>query len=285
MWPARLRRKIGELSGAKSRGTDPSSHLYYPYCPGARSYVLPKVARQDGDGLGHPVPPRSQWISEKYGKTAEEYLASGRRDLQDMENVLTRAGLSLADLGNILEFGCGDGRMIRWLDYLAGTREVWGVDIHAARIFWCKQHLGPPLRFLTTTMVPHLPFEDQHFGFVFAGSVFTHIDDLADAWIAELRRILRPGGKLFMTVHLRCDIELLNGPYRDSEFARGLRSCPEYDEFMKADFDVFTIGRAAESYVFYDLDFLRRAIEPLFRVLSVTPEIRLYQNALLLQRN
>lgn len=285
MWPARLMGKIGDFVGGRVKATAPTYPVYIPYNAGAQSFILRKVSGSEGDGLTRPVPPRNQWISEKYGKTPQEYLASGKRDLQDMEDVLAQAGFSLADLGNILDFGCGDGRVIRWLERLAGTREVWGVDIHAGRILWCKQHLDPALRFLTTTMVPHLPFEDHHFGFVFAGSVFTHIDDLADAWIAELRRILRPGGKLFMTVHLRRDIELLHGKYRDSELARGLRTHPEYEEFVNAEFDLFTIGRSAESSVFYDLDFLRRAIEPLFRIVSVTPEIRLYQNALLLERN
>jgi ubiquinone/menaquinone biosynthesis C-methylase UbiE len=149
---------------------------------------------------------------------------------------------------------------------------------------WCKQHLGARLRFLTTTTVPHLPFEDRHFGFVYAGSVFTHIDDLADAWFAELRRIVRPGGRLFVTVHLKNDIALLEGKYRDAGLARHLRTHPEYEQFARSDFDMFTVGRSSESYVFYDLDYLRRSLEPQFRLLSVTAEVRLYQNALLLER-
>jgi hypothetical protein len=36
--------------------------------------------------------------------------------------------------------------------------------------------------------------------------------------------------------------------------------------------------------VFYDLDYLRKGLEPMFRVLSVTEEVRLYQNAVLLER-
>jgi SAM-dependent methyltransferase len=280
----RLKRRIEKLIKAGLSTAENTFPVYFPYNSGARSFILRKVSTQGREGLARPVPPRDQWISDKYGNTAEEYLASGQRDLHDMEDILTRAGISLVDLGNILEFGCGDGRMIRWLDDLAHTREIWGVDIDAGRIFWCKQHLGPRLRFLTTTSVPHLPFEDRHFGFAFAGSVFTHIDDLADAWIAELRRILRPGGKLFMTVHLKDDIRLLDGRYRDSGLARVLRSHPEYEEFTRADFDVFAIGRSSESFVFYDLEYLRRAIEPLFRILSVTPEVRFYQNALLLER-
>jgi ubiquinone/menaquinone biosynthesis C-methylase UbiE len=174
--------------------------------------------------------------------------------------------------------------MIRWLEDLAHDREIWGSDIHAERIIWCKQHLSPPFRFVTTTIVPHLPFEDRYFGFIFAGSVFTHIDDLADAWLMELRRVLRPGGKLFITVHLKNDISLLNGMYQGSPLTKFLRSQPVFMESMNADFDVLTIGRSSNSYVFYDLEYLRKMIEPNFRILSLTERVRLYQNALLLER-
>jgi SAM-dependent methyltransferase len=266
------------MKGSKA----PVFPTYFPYVPEASCYVLPKAAAPPG--APPPVPPRETWISEKYGKTAEEYLASGRRDTQEMLDILNRAGVAVEALGHILEFGCGDGRMIRWLEHLATDREVWGTDIDTGRIFWCKQNLSPRLHFITTTTVPHLPFEDRHFGFVYAGSVFTHIDDLADAWFAELRRLLRPGGKLFVTVHLKNDIALLDGKYRHVGLARKFHNDPEYNRFARSNFDMFTIGRSSESFVFYDLDYLRRTLEPQFRLLSVTEEVRLYQNALLLER-
>jgi SAM-dependent methyltransferase len=267
-----------------NRPDSPSFPTYFPYMPDASGYVLPKVDAAVPPGAARPVPPRDQWISRKYGTTPEEYLASGQRDTREMLDVLDGAGVSIDALGHILEFGCGDGRMIRWLEHLAGDREVWGTDIDAGRIIWCKQNLSPPFRFITTTTVPHLPFEDRHFGFIYAGSVFTHIDDLADTWFAELRRILRPGGKLFVTVHLKDDIALLNAKYPDSGLAKLLRGHPEYDRFLRSDFDMFTVGRSSESYVFYDLAYLRRSLEPLFRILAVTGPVRLYQNAVVLER-
>ena len=261
----------------------PAFPTYFPYTPKATWYILPSRPANTCTSLPH-VPPRETWISEKYGRTPEEYLASGQRDTQQMLDILREAGQSVAELGHVLEFGCGDGRMIRCLEHLAADREIWGTDIDAARIFWCKQHLSPPFHFMTTTTVPHLPFADGYFGFIYAGSVFTHIDDLADAWFAELRRVLRPGGKLFATVHLKNDIALLRDKYPESGLARRLRSHPQYERFARLDFDMFTIGRSSHSYVFYDLDFLRKSLEPMFRILSVTSEVRLYQNALLLER-
>jgi hypothetical protein len=95
---------------------------------------------------------------------------------------------------------------------------------------------------------------------------------------------LRPGGLLFVTVHLTRDIELLNTQYPKSGLAKLLRSRAEYQQFVQTEFDMFTVGRSSGSYVFYDLDYLRRSLEPQFRVLSVTGPVRLYQNAILLQR-
>jgi SAM-dependent methyltransferase len=258
--------------------------IYFPYMPDATSYLLPKASAGGLSQASPPVPPKETWISEKYGKTDEEYLASGRRDVQEMLDILNHAGASLESLGHILEFGCGDGRMIRWLEHLAAGREIWGTDINAGRIFWCKQNLSPSIHFITTTTIPHLPFEDRYFGFIFAGSVFTHIDDLADTWIAELRRILRPGGNLFITVHLKNDVTLLSDKYRDSGMAKLLRSSSEYDKFIGSNFNMFTIGRSSESFVFYDIDYLRKSLEPMFRILSVTEAVRFNQSALLLER-
>lgn len=258
--------------------------LFYPFKPGSQALMLRKPEGMPGTGLSGRVPPQKDWISEKYGTTAEEYLASGRRDLQEMQDILDRAGVAPSTLGNILEFGCGDGRMIRWLEDLARDREIWGVDIDSKHIFWCKQNLCPPFHFLTTTIVPHLPFGDGFFGFVYAGSVFSHIDDLADAWIAELRRILRPGGCLFITVHLKSDLALLETDYPHSKLTRILRSQPEYEEFKNPDLDLIGVGRSARSFVFYDLEYLRKIVEPGFKILSIKDKVRLYQNGLLLKR-
>ncbi len=253
---------------------------FFPYKSGSSCYIVPKFPEANA----HTVPPRNQWISKKYGNTPEEYLASGKRDLQQMLDILSKSDVDIGSLGNILDFGCGNGRMIRCLEELAAEHEIWGTDINANRIVWCKQNLNPLFHFITTTTVPHLPFEDHYFGFIYAGSVFSHIDDLADTWFAELRRILRPGGKLFVTVHLKNDISLLEGKHKNSSLAKNLHRFPEYEQFSHTDFDMFTIGRFSSSYVFYDLDYLRRTLEPFFNILSVTEEVRLYQNALLLER-
>ena len=136
-----------------------------------------------------------------YADSAETYISSGEINTRGMMKTLADSRIEIAPDARILDFGCGIARMTRQLRSFAEAGEVWGVDISARHIFWCKRHLSPPFRFATTTTIPHLPFRDGFFSLVFAGSVFTHIDDLADAWLCEVRRVLAPGGCAYLTVH------------------------------------------------------------------------------------
>jgi SAM-dependent methyltransferase len=271
-----------KLFGRKKHARFP---LFMPYHAEQDSFLAPPVRREGSIEKARPVPSPDRWIApEKYGRTVDEYLANGRRDVEIMLDLVSATGHDVTKSGDIFELGCADGRMLRWLEPFAADREIWGSDIDAGRILWCKQHLSPPFRFLTNTIVPHLPFEERKFGFIFAGSVFSHIDDLADAWLAELRRILAPGGILFITVHLKNDVALLESKNASFGLARKLRNHPDYARIQAGDYDVFSLGRSAGSFVFYDLDYLRKSIEPTFRILSVTNEVRLFQNALVLER-
>jgi hypothetical protein len=47
---------------------------------------------------------------------------------------------------------------------------------------------------------------------------------------------------------------------------------------------MFTVGRDEESQVFYDSSFFARMVEPMFEIISVTPEAYFYQTAWLLKR-
>jgi SAM-dependent methyltransferase len=76
--------------------------------------------------------------------------------------------------------------------------------------------------FATGTTAPHVPFEDRTFDLIYCGSVFTHISELAEAWLLELRRILRPGGYVYVTIHTRHTIDLLLTRYREEPLLKDL---------------------------------------------------------------
>jgi SAM-dependent methyltransferase len=239
-----------------------------------------------GPPLGaEPVPPQELW--EGYADTAEDYLACGRQDTSTLLAILEHAGESPLTLKRVLDFGCAAARMLRFYPLVADS-ELWGVDINAKHVVWSQQHLGARLNFATTTTAPHLPFEDHYFDLVYSASVFTHISDLADAWFLELRRILRPGGYAYITIHDEHTLELLYTKYKDQdnfrEFVEQVRQFDERTSVRSKAYASFTIGADPYSQVFYDADVLVRKWRRLARIVSVTKEAHDHQTALLFQK-
>ena len=177
--------------------------LYYPEPRSDAGYAIYAMSPEDAaKPLAERVPPEGlrHYYGVKDGKYHDElYLKSGLADVRAMRRLLEEDGFDPAG-GRVMDFGCSAGRMTRHLQDWATAGEVWGVDLHAAAIHWAQAHLSPPFHFLTNSTAPHLPFEDNSFALIFAGSVWTHIGAMDDAWLLEMRRILRPGGRLYLTI-------------------------------------------------------------------------------------
>src|SRR5262249_20518261 len=110
-------------------------------------------------------------------------------------------GRPLAEFRRILDFGCGCGGTLVWLRDLAPHSALDGTDIDASAIEWCRANVETTT-FATNSARPPLAYRDAQFDFVYAISVFTHLDeDFQRAWLAELRRILRPDGIALVTLH------------------------------------------------------------------------------------
>jgi ubiquinone/menaquinone biosynthesis C-methylase UbiE len=149
----------------------------------------------------------------KDGKWSDDlYLQSGKIDTDSMRRLLDSDRFALGQ-APILEFGCSSGRLLRHLIDLTEKTECWGADIHAEAIHWAQAHLSPPFHFVLTSTAPHLPFEDCTFDFVFAGSVFTHIGEMDDSWLLELRRITRRGGRIYVTITDEKTLEVIRTKY------------------------------------------------------------------------
>jgi ubiquinone/menaquinone biosynthesis C-methylase UbiE len=228
---------------------------------------------------GGPVPPeelREGWIGASY-------LRSGRRDMDAMQAIVEQAGESLTDARRVLDFGCATGRLLRFYPD-AADRECWGVDVKASSIAWCQQHLTPPFLFATTTTFPHLPFEDNYFDVVYCGSVFTHIGDVPDATLLELRRILRPGGLAYVTVHDERSVQALLERFQERELTRLLRRLDAETGVLGSSYKFFCVGADPGTQIFYDSDYLVGKWSGFMEVVSITPEAMDYQTALLLRK-
>lgn len=249
---------------------------YLPYRPG-RDYALeesePPVACFDEAGL--PVPPPELWLGYNYP-------VHGALHVGKMMEIVEAGGFAFAAGDRLLDLGCGAGRMIRHLAPLAETREIWGADISAEHILWCQRHLSPPFHFLTSTKVPHLPFADGSFRFVYCGSLFTHIDDLARAWLIELRRLLRDDGCAYVTLHDEETVRQFEAYRSPPAIVREIMASPTFAA-AKGRSDMFTIGRDDRSQVFYSRPWFERMLAPMFEIVSVNPGAYFYQTAFLIR--
>jgi len=103
----------------------------------------------------------------------------------------------------VCEWGCGPGRVVRHLPALLaeGTKEIVGVDFNPRSIEWCRENIGG-VRFECNGLHPPLPFQDGFFDFMYAISVFTHLDEQGwTEWTEELSRVTRKDGVVFFTTH------------------------------------------------------------------------------------
>jgi SAM-dependent methyltransferase len=144
------------------------------------------------DGL--PLPPRRLMVRVAMTADAEWFLRSGRAGYDAIA-----AHVDLGSVGAVLDFGCGCGRVTRYFHDFEG--EVAGSDLSHDAIEWCRDNLEFG-SFVTNGLAPPLVFDDESFDLVYALSVFTHLTaELQLAWRDELRRVLRPGGRLLITTH------------------------------------------------------------------------------------
>lgn len=108
-----------------------------------------------------------------------------------------RAWLARGATGLVLDLGCGTGRNLERLR--PGVRAI-GVDpcLDSLR----KARLRASSVFLVRARAEALPFRDGAFDTVLSGLVFCSVEDVTRG-LAEVRRVLRPGGRLRMLEHVR----------------------------------------------------------------------------------
>jgi SAM-dependent methyltransferase len=143
----------------------------------------------------------------------------------------------------VLDFGCGWGRIIRFFLKDIEASRLWGVDPLEQMIAICKRDVFR-CNFEVIETTPPSRFPDDTFGLVYAHSVFSHLsEERHQTCLADLARILKPGGLLLVTtrprefiqecaaMRKRSDLhEMHPGPRRSaSAFVDTERSLLEYD--------------------------------------------------------
>jgi SAM-dependent methyltransferase len=153
---------------------------------------------------GFPIPPASLTATVSGTSDPIWYAKSGWLAAESIRFGLGRNGINVDDLGAMLDFGCGCGRVIRYWGRHSGP--VHGTDYNPELIRWCERYL-PFAQFRVNELDPPLHYPDSSFDLIYALSVFTHLDEARQlAWMAELRRIAKPGGYVIITSHGDCPV-------------------------------------------------------------------------------
>lgn len=162
----------------------------------------------DGDILWHyeiqpsprvlqlPLPPPDVIAVTQGGGNVDSYRDSILSGLTTMKAIVP------PDPRDILDIGCGTGRLLLGWWSEDPSRHLAGVDINTDLIRWNRENLPEVADWRVSALEPPLPFADRSFDLIQLVSVFTHLPlERQRAWIDEVRRLLRPDGRALITLH------------------------------------------------------------------------------------
>ncbi len=152
--------------------------------------------------------------------TREEFYAEGSSDWSDFRHHWRHYWPELG--GKCLEIGCGAGRITQAL--AADFAEVVAIDV-SADMLALAQLVVPPNVTLEQVGGADVPIEDQSVDGVFTCHVLQHLEglDVVAAYLAEARRVLRPGGTLMVQLGLHSAPMRLPGRVREELRLRAAR--------------------------------------------------------------
>ena len=161
------------------------------------------------------LPPRNLRYCGEAFKKDSYFLQSGEEEAQRLTGPL-----GLTHKSCLLEIGCGPGRLPIGILNAFGEINYWGVDIDQKSIDWCNRYISrryPPFRFIWISAKHdrynpqgpemddnfRLPFSSNSFDIVYLHSVFAAmLDKDVRIYIKEFNRVLKQGGKLFLTAFI-----------------------------------------------------------------------------------
>ena len=97
----------------------------------------------------------------------------------------------------ILDFGCGDGTIIKEMMFVNPKAKFIGLDISQTALNAASESL-PGVEFHRIADGGKFPIADKSVDFIFTSEVIEHVYDTKNAF-SEMSRILRPGGQLLLT--------------------------------------------------------------------------------------
>jgi 2-polyprenyl-3-methyl-5-hydroxy-6-metoxy-1,4-benzoquinol methylase len=179
----------------------------------------------------------------------------------------------------ILDWGCGCGRIISQMLKFIPIRQLHGCDIDSDAILWNQQNIIGPT-FTRIDPYPPTPYTNSKFNIVYGISVMTHLSEETQIlWLKELKRITRSGAILVISV-MGEKLRAANmPPSLTKDFAKHgfVAFVPGYSDTLS---EFSHAGYYKEAY--HTLDYITRTWEKYFQILEYV-ETK-HQDLVILQR-
>jgi SAM-dependent methyltransferase len=170
---------------------------------------LASLCREDFGVELHPmqsdptIVPSASVVDAVQGRSKSDpdtFLGTGYRDMVRYLIELRDHGFKTAEMERMLDLGFGTGRVL--LHFLPLNLDCHGCDVNPTAVEFTRNTLGGYADLRKTELEPPLPYDEAMFDLVIATSVFTHTPYAAQpGWIAELGRVVKPGGAVLATIH------------------------------------------------------------------------------------
>jgi 2-polyprenyl-3-methyl-5-hydroxy-6-metoxy-1,4-benzoquinol methylase len=156
------------------------------------------------------VPHEIEWTAEK-SKRLWDYYGSNPKYAGNFFGFMAGklvakrlfSTISMPDNARLLDFSCGPGDVIAaCIPLMQSSQEIYATDFSDTYVLQVSDRFKNESRFKGSVLTQSLPtpYPDGFFDVVFATEVVEHLlDSELDGMLAECRRLLKPGGKIFLT--------------------------------------------------------------------------------------
>lgn len=133
----------------------------------------------------------------QHDRYSPEWIEAREREYnqQRVELLLHKTGLTSLS-GNVIDLGCGDGGILKYLGKLFPNTTLYGADISEKGVALTKKIATKHAKSLDFN--EKLPYKSNYFDFILNQEVIEHLQD-PDSFMEECFRILKPGGHIILT--------------------------------------------------------------------------------------
>ncbi len=161
--------------------------------------VAPTWRARQLPGVVGRVHKNDAMLFDESEESIQHYLRAAESALENVAKALKLGDKRFENVESCLDFGCGHGRVLRYLALKIPPAKITGADVDAEGVGFCAAEFGvKPLVSDWDIALIRLGTYDL----IWSGSVFTHLDGPScDALFGKLAGSLGPGGILVFSMH------------------------------------------------------------------------------------